>query len=172
MKKYLVIAIVLLIIIGGFILLRRQPAKPTVNQNPTISETLKLSSDWKTITDTDSVLKIEKTVTSGLKPEIVYKKTTSKDAATPAKYVDNLKAGARATLSGLVYLTDKRNSTESGYSAKLTGYYLNKGKKVFVDQRLYIKDEIVNTFSGSSDESLVSEISQVLDSLIKEKLGQ
>ena len=172
MKKYIAIALLVVIVVAGYFIFRRQSPKVIVNQNPTISETLKLSSDWKTITDTTTVVKLEKTVTSGLKPEVVYKQTTSKDAATPAKYVDNLKAGARATLSGLVYVTDKRFSQESGYSALLTGYYLNKGKKVTIDQRIFITGQTVNTFSGSSDAGQSAEVSQVLSSLTKSKVGQ
>jgi hypothetical protein len=174
MKKYIAIAVVLLVVIG-FFLFRRAPAKveteTPASQNTSISQTLNLPVGWTIVSESDTDVKLEKTVTTGLKPEVVYKVTTSKDAVTPAKYVDNLKAGARATLSGLVYLTDKRNSSESTYTAFLTGYYFNRGQKIFIDQRLYIQGETVYTLTGSSENSLVGEISQILDNLVKEKIS-
>ncbi|MCX6726471.1 MAG: hypothetical protein NTY75_01495 [Candidatus Shapirobacteria bacterium] len=175
MKKYIAIAVIILIIIG-FFLFRRPPAKveteTPANQNTNLSQTSTFPAGWTIVSESDTTVKLEKIVTSGLKPEVIFKVTTSKDAVTPAKYVDNLKAGARATLPGLVYLTDKRNSQESAYTAFLTGYYFNQGKKIFVDQRLYIQGETVNTFTGSSDSNLTEEVSQILSSLSQEKIGQ
>lgn len=173
-KKYLTIAAVLLIVIIGFFFFRGRSSKTVTqtSQPVTISQKLNLPSEWTTVSETDTDVKMEKTVTTGLKPQIVFKKTTSKDATTAAKYVDRVKAGARATLFGLVYQTDKRDSSESTYSALLTGYYFNKGKKIFVDQRLYIQGETVYTFTGSFEKGLEGEVGQILSSLSKEKIGQ
>jgi hypothetical protein len=173
MKKYIAIAAIVLLIIVGFFLFRRQTAtiKLSSDQPVSISETLNLPTGWKIISESDTMVKLEKTVTSGLKPQIVFKKTSSKDALTPAKYTDQLKAGAKATLSGLVYLTDKRNSQESTYTAFLTGYYLNRGQKIFINQRLYIQGETVYTLTGSFGSGLDEEIEQIIDNISKEKIS-
>ena len=175
MKKIAIVTALVLLAIIIFLATRRPASqiKETNNQqkSETATKLANLPAGWTTVTNTDTTIKLEKTVTSGLKPEVVFKQTSSKDATVPAKYVDNLKAGARATLSGLIYSTDKRNSNDTGYSALLTGYYLNKGKKIYLDQRLYLKDETVYTFSGSSDSNLTGEVSQVLNSLVQEKIG-
>jgi hypothetical protein len=169
MKKYIAIAVVLLVIIVGFFFFRSRSAKNTTTTvlPTTLSQTLNLPSDWQTITESNDVIKLEKTVTSGLKPQIVYKKTTSKDALTPVTYTDRVKAGARATLSGLVYLTDKRNTSGSTYSAFLTGYYFNRSQKILIDQRLYIQSENVFTLSASFDQKSATdaEINSIFDSI-------
>jgi len=174
MKKYIAIAVVLLVIIIGFFLFHRRESvvETPVGQNTNLSQTLKLPAGWEVVSDSDTVTKLDKTVTSGLKPEVVFQKTTTTDATSPAQYVDRLKAGARSTLSGLVYLTDKRVSKESNYAAFLTGYYFNRGQKISVDQRLYIQGENVDTFTGSFESSLAREVAQVLSSLSMEKIGQ
>jgi hypothetical protein len=173
MKKYITVAIVLLIIVIGYFLFRGKKAAVPASTEPTpISQTLNLSADWKTISQNETSVKLEKDTATGLKPVVVFKQTSSKDALTPSKYVDSIKAGAKATLPSLVYQTDKRNSLESGYSALLTGYYLNQGKKVFIDQRVYIQSETVSTFTGSFEGDLAAEVARVLSSLSQEKIGQ
>jgi len=166
MKKYLLILSILLLIVLGILFFRPQTKKspsPTPSV-PSFSESLPLN--WQLVSSTDKSLKLEKSVTSGLKAEIVYKKTSSPDALTPAKYVDKLKAGARSTLPTLRYLTDKRNSTELGYTALLTGYYFNQGKKILINQRLFIQAEDVYTLTASYDQnSSEAEINSIFDSI-------
>lgn len=166
MKKYLLIILVLLLTVLGIFFFRPQTKKsPSPSSSvPSFSESLPL--DWQLVSSTDKTLKIEKSVASGLKPEIVYKKTSSSDALTPAKYVDNLKAGAKSTLPTLRYLTDKRNSTESAYTALLTAYYFNKGKKILISQRLFIHGEDVYTLTASYEQnSSEVEVNSIFDSI-------
>jgi hypothetical protein len=173
MNKYTVVAIILLIIVGFlYIQPRKNTVKAPANQEISISKSLNLPSGWVTVSESDSFNKLEKSVRSGLKPQIVFKKTISKDALTPAKYADQVKNGAKSALSSLVYLTDKRNSSESGYSAFFTGYYFSGDQKIYIDQRLFIRGETVYTLTGSFESGLDEEVAQVLTSLSKEKTGQ
>jgi hypothetical protein len=87
MNKYTVVAIILLIIVGFlYIQPRKNTVKAPANQEISISKSLNLPSGWVTVSESDSFNKLEKSVRSGLKPQIVFKKTISKDALTPAKY--------------------------------------------------------------------------------------
>ena len=172
MKKYLAVAIVVLLIAGYFLIRRRSAVVAPANQTNQVTQVANLPAGWKTVSQTDNAIKLQKDVSTSLKPEVVYQKTTSADAKTPAKYVDTLKSGAKSVLPSLVYQTDKRNSLESGYTAFLTGYYLNKGQKIYIDQRLFIQGTTVMTLTGSSDETSVNEVAQVLATLSKEKVGQ
>ncbi len=173
MKKYLAIAVVVLLIAGYFFTRRHSTSVVApANDANQVTQVANLPTGWKTVSQNDNAIKLQKDVTTSLKPEVVYQKTTSADAKTPAKYVDTLKSGAKSVLPSLVYQTDKRNSLESGYTAVLTGYYLNKGQKIYIDQRLFIQGTTVMTLTGSSDESSVNEVAQVLATLSKEKVGQ
>ena len=172
LKKYITIALIVIAIVLGFIISRKAFNKPTIETPPTVEQLLKLPETWKNVADSDVALKLEKTVTSGLKPQIVLIKSSSKDALTPAKYTDRLIAGAKSAIPSFRVADDKRYSAENNYSAIITGYYYNKNIKISLIQRVYIKGEEVNTLTASFVGDINSEIESVLDNIVTEKIGK
>lgn len=173
MKKYIGIALIILAIALGFLVAsKKRSAVQTVVTNPVVSQqiTSTLPSGWSQIVDPTVDVKLEKKVDSGVKPQIVFMKSSSKDASDSAKYVDRLIAGARSAIPSLVITSTKRNSTESFYSTILTGYYFNQKQKISLSQRVYVKDDSVYTITGSYTGDLATEINQILDSIVKEKI--
>jgi hypothetical protein len=162
MNKYFVLII---IVILGFIIFRKPTPKPVVNQPVPQEQQFKLPDNWKTVENSTVALKLEKTVNQGLKPEIVLINSVSKDALTPAKYIDRLLAGAKSAIPSLRITKDQRSTDKDIYSATVSGYYFNNKTKVNLLQRIYIKGETVSTLTASFADGLESEINPILDSI-------
>ncbi|MBI2464759.1 hypothetical protein HYV64_01335 [Candidatus Shapirobacteria bacterium] len=171
MKRYIALIVVLALGVGYFVS-RKTFAPQTVVKEPIkIEELLKMPSGWSQVDDKDVNLKFEKKVDKGLKPQIVLKVTQSVEASAPAKYTDRLLAGAKSAVPSLRLTGDMRNSLEKYYSAFVTATYVNKGQKINLIQRIYIKENTVNTLTASYTGDLAVEINQILDNLVKEKIS-
>jgi hypothetical protein len=171
MKKYIAIIIVLALGVGYFMSRKTFAPKTVVNQPIRIEELLKMPSDWSQVDDKDVTLKFEKKTEKGIKPQVVFKETQASEATAPAKYTDRLIAGAKSAIPSLRVTGDMRNSLEKYYSAFITAIYTNKGDKISLIQRVYIKGDKVFTLTGSYTGNLGNEINQILDNIVKEKVN-
>jgi hypothetical protein len=172
MKKYIVLIVGLVLLAVGFFLTKPTSQKTVVEPQPvTEVQKLKLSDTWTEVADKNVDLKLEEKVNKGLTPQIVFKKSKSIDALTPAKYTDRLIAGARSTISTLRIETDKRSSVDGLYTAFLTGYYYNKNLKISLIQRVYIQGEDVSTLTASFTGDKTAEVNTAFDNIVKEKIG-
>lgn len=175
MKKYIGAALIVLAILIGFFASRQlglfsQKANVVTNH---VSDTssLNLPQGWNSVDSKDALLKLEKKTDKGVKPEIVLAKSTSKDAAKPAKYVDRLIAGARSTISTLTITSDKRQSEIGLYTANIAASYFNKKTKINILQRVYVKSETVYTLTASFTGDMSLEINQIFDMVVKQKVN-
>jgi hypothetical protein len=172
MKKYIALIVVVVLVLGFVFSRRPNGNKPIVVDSQTAKEQLlKLPESWGIIDDANVNLKFEKKVDTGLKPQIVFTKTESKEATTsPAKYVDRLVAGAKSTIPSFKIVSDKRGSEENLYSALISGYYYNQKQKISILQRVYIKDGSVFTMTASYSSDIGSEIENIFDSISREEV--
>jgi hypothetical protein len=171
MKRYIALIIVLALGVG-FFMSRKTFAPQTVVKEPIkIEELLKMPSGWSQVEDKDVNLKFEKKVDKGLKPQVVFKETQSTEASTPAKYTDRLIAGTKSAIPSFRVTGDMRNSLEKYYSAFITATYTNKGQKINLIQRVYIKGNTVYTLTASYTGELGNELNQILDNLVREKIS-
>ena len=173
MKKILAILVVAAVVLGFVISRNNYLSKKSVEniEEKSVLQTT-LPEGWSEVEDSNVVLKLEKKTDKGLKPQIVLIKSTSKDAANPAKYIDRLIAGTRSTVSGYKVISDKRNQEGEVYVSLLSGYYYNQKNKINLIQRVYIKGEEVNTLTASYNGDLTKEIDLILDTISKEKIGK
>lgn len=170
-KNIAVIAVILLV--TSFFLLNKKPIDLKnlgFGVTPTPTVVAKYPDNWSEV-DSEALVKLEKTITSGLKPEIILIKSEKPSEDSVKVYTDKIIAGAKSAIRSLVYETDK--STEvNGYSLRqLTGYYYNKNNKVKIIQNLYLKDNNLYTLTASyQDDSQESEINTIFDRIVSEYL--
>ena len=170
MKKYIALIIILALGIGYFMSRRTFRPETLVKEPITQEQLLKLPETWSQVADKDVSLKLEKKVDQGLKPQIVLQETQSAEASAPAKYTDTIIAGARSAIPSLKITDDKRNSSERLYTAFITGNYINRGQKINMIHRVYIKNQTVYVLSASFIGDLSAEINQIFDNIVKEKI--
>jgi len=170
MKKYIAFLIIIGIVIGYFLSKNKFNSQSITTITPTIEKQLNLPDSWTKIDDTVTDLKLEKKVDAGLKPQITLTTSTSKDTSNPSKYVNNLIAGARSAIPSYKVLNDKRNTDDTGYTARISGYYYNKNQKISLLQRVIIKGEKVFVLTSSFAGDQTQEIDQIFDSIVKEKI--
>ena len=171
MNKYIALIIVIALGVGYFMSRKTFGPRTEIKEAITEEQLLKLPDAWTKIEDKDVNLKLEKKVDSGLRPQIVFKEVQSDDALTPAKYTDRIIAGAKSAIPSLKINSDMRNSLEKYYSAFISGTYTNKGQKINLMQRVYIKDKTVYVMTASYIGDLSTEVGQIFDNLAREKAG-
>lgn len=172
MNKYILPIIIIVGLIFGYFVYRSPSIFRQSTPEVSSSSTNNLPKDWLAVTAEGVELKLEKAVTDGIKPQIVLTVTTSEDASsTPAKYTDNLLAGAKSAIPSLRFTSDKRGSLENLYTANLAGYYYNQKNKIDLIQRVYIQKSKVSVLTASFSGDLSKEIDEIFDTLQKEKLG-
>ncbi|MFZ2152449.1 MAG: hypothetical protein WAV41_00125 [Microgenomates group bacterium] len=169
MNKYIVLLIVLAIGVGYFMSKNTFKGQTDIKTPPTIEQQLGLPNGWTKVETSDTDLKLEKKVEASLQPQIVFKQIVSDEATSPAKYTNTIIAGARSAIPSLKITDDKRSSTDTLYTALITGSYLNRGQKVNILQRVYIKSNNVFVMTASYNGDLSDEINKIFDSLVKEK---
>lgn len=166
------IIILILIVIGvGYFILRISSTNPLslIKSTPSPTPTVEnwLPSSWTQVESTANKLKLEKSVTSGLKPQIVLEKSTNPDKTDFKTYTNRLIAGAKSALPTLRYQKDNlQNDTRV-----LSGYYFNQKNKILISQNIFQKDNNIYTLTASyNDVKLESEINSILDSIVAKHL--
>lgn len=143
--------------------------KDTPSPTPTVDNWL--PSDWHQIDSDSNQLKLERTVESGLKPEIILIKSERPDSSDPKTYSDRIIAGAKSSLPSLRYTSDNTLNENNMYLRTLSGYYYNQKLKVLVSQRLYLQDNQVYTLTASyADPAMETEINSIFDSIVSRRL--
>jgi len=162
----------LIVVIGiAYLLFRIFDINPValIKNQPTATPTPDawLPSGWTQISSSDNEIKLEKTVESGLKPQIVFDKSTLETGTDFTAYTSRLISGAKSAIPSLKYTQDDLSDS----SRTLSGFYYNQKKKVFITQKIFQKDNSVYTLTASySDESGKSEITSIFDSIVSRRL--
>lgn len=126
-----------------------------------------LPSGWSELNSSDNELKLEKTVESGLKPQVVFEKSTLETGTDFTTYTSRLISGAKSAIPSLRYTQDDLSDS----SRILSGYYYNQKKKVFINQKIFQKDNFLYTLTASfSNELDKEEISSIFDSIVSRRL--
>jgi hypothetical protein len=165
MKKIIAVILIIVGLIIVYFAVRHFTNRPTNTVTP-VAQTMTLPDAWKQVTATaGTTQKFEKTVTSGLQPEIALVETTSNDATNSAKYTNNLIAGAKSALPSLRIISDETNSAPALYTRFLSGYYYNQKNKVNLLQRIYIQQTHVSVLTASFDDksATAAEINSIFD---------
>ncbi len=170
-KKLVVPALIVLFILIVVLIVKKPGVfKISDSLTPTPTQVAEnLPNNWQKVDNTaDVVLKYEKTVDSGLKPQIVMAKSELPADTTFEKYTNSLIAGAKSTLPSLKYSQDSLQDN----LRLLSGSYRNSNKPVSVIQRVYLRNQTVYTLTGSYDpsSSTVEEINTILDSIVSQHL--
>ena len=171
MKKYLIPALIIILVIIYF-LLTRPTSKFNFNLNPTPTQEIvkEFAIGWNEIVDSGVKFKLEKNVNKGTRPQIVLIETQLEEVVVPAKYVDKLIAGAKSAIPSLKISSDKRESQEKYYSAVFTGTYINRNEKLNIIQQVYIKNNTVYVITATFIGDLTQEINTILNNIAKDKI--
>ena len=169
-KKIIVPLLIVLAIIATYFIVRKPPQSAT-NSTPESSETvsINLPDNWHQIDNSDGVvLKYEKTVDSGLKPQIAVTQSDLPPETTFQKYTATLVAGAKSTLPALRYSHDDLQLN----ARFMVGTYRNSGQTISLIQRAYLRGQTIYTLTGSFDNKSATpeEINSILDSIVSQHL--
>lgn len=169
MKK---IILIIPLLIALYFSLRSSNKPQTVSLDilPPVSQTIELPPSWERVEDPSSLYKFEKKVDQGLKPQIIFAKSESKNAPNQDVYLNHLIAGARSAIPSLRVISDERQSFNDYYFSAISAYYYSRNTKINLLQRVYLKGETVYTLTASYVQDLSSEINQIFDTLVAKEL--
>jgi hypothetical protein len=166
MRKYLIIFIIVIGVILAYRLTSK--ATPSPESQPTQTDKVNLPQDWQAVNPTTGIYRqYEKNIATGYKPIITIVRSTQK--ATDIKsYTDQLIAGAKSTIPSLRFTDDKLGQSGDFSTREMLGFYNHsRNLKVFLDQRIYLKDSdsYVVTASYTPESASTDEIKKVMDGI-------
>lgn len=171
MKKNIPAVIFLVFIIGliSYSIMHR-PAKQNSPDNIDTTETVKYPSQWSKVDSDTSILKLEKEVESGIKPQISLTKGQLESTDSPQKYLTRLISGAKSAIPSLRLNQSSQTTNDDLVQTNLSGYYYNQKLKVNLLQRVYIKQGNIAVITASYSGNIDDEINQIFDQIYDQQI--